>query len=257
MDDELALAQSVNRSLLPGDILRPDLEVVVRQIPCSFVGGDYLHAALPRPDLLYLCVGDVSGHGISAALVVSRIHGLMQTLILEQRPPEQVLEHLHRASVRILEHSPIFMTFAVFRADLAARRIDYVTAGHPGQLLFRVDGRVETLKTKNGLLGSSHAGILGPLVPDSVLYGPGDTLVLFTDGLFEVTARGGGEMLGETGLLSSLGRVAESTPGDVASEILRRVADYGRVGPFEDDVSLMVARFGPPVVGQDAGGAVA
>ncbi len=246
MDADLELAERVNRSLLPKDIVRPGVEVVVRQVPCSFVGGDYLLAALPRPDLLYLCVGDVSGHGVSAALVVSRIHGLVQGLVLEQRAPEQILEEIGRATTLILEGTPLFLTFAVFRADLAARRIDYATAGHPAQFLLRSDGSVESLVTENGILGSSVAPATGRMRSGSAPYGSGDTLVLFTDGLFEVLARAGDVMWGEAGLLSNLGRLAKSPPTAVAAEILRTVIEYGRVGPFKDDVSLMVARFGPP-----------
>ena len=68
---ELVLGQTIQKSLVPADIDREGLAVALRHIPCSHVGGDYLQASLPRPDLLYLCVGDVSGHGVAAALVVS------------------------------------------------------------------------------------------------------------------------------------------------------------------------------------------
>jgi serine phosphatase RsbU (regulator of sigma subunit) len=132
------------------------------------------------------------------------------------------------------------------RWGLAAGRIDYATAGHPPQLLFRRDGGVESLTTGDGLLGSRHPDVLGTLLGQSVAFGAGDTLFLFTDGLFEVAARAGGEMLGESGLLSSLGDVAATPAAAVASDILRRVADFGRLGPFEDDVSLIVARLGAP-----------
>jgi sigma-B regulation protein RsbU (phosphoserine phosphatase) len=244
---ELALAQRVNRSLLPEDIVRADLEVVVRQIPCSYVGGDYLHAALPRPDLLYLCVADVSGHGVSAALVVSRIHGFVQRWVTEEQPPEEILEKLNKAAIQILEHTPFFLTFAVFRVDLTAMRIDFATAGHPPQLLLRRDGMVQSLSTGNGLVGLAQAGVLGPLERGSASYVPGDTLILFTDGLFEVAARDDGAMLGESGLLAGLDALAKSPPAVVLSEILRRVTAFGRPGPFEDDVSLMVARLGAPM----------
>jgi serine phosphatase RsbU (regulator of sigma subunit) len=245
-DADLALAQRVNRSLLPEEILRPDLAVVVRQIPCSYVGGDYLHAALPRPDVLYLCVGDVSGHGVSAALVVSRIHGFVQRWVAEDLPPEAILAALDRAAVQILEHTPFFLTFAVFRVDLVARRIDFATAGHPAQLLLQPDGTLQSLSTGNGILGLAHRGVLGPPRRGSASYASGDTLILFTDGLYEIAPRGGGEMLGEPGLLADLPRLARSPPQVVASEILRRVTAFGRPGPFEDDVSLLIARFGSP-----------
>jgi serine phosphatase RsbU (regulator of sigma subunit) len=244
-DVEMALAQRVNHSLLPPDMSHPDLEVVVRQIPFAYVGGDYLHVARPRPDLLYLCVGDVAGHGVSAALVVSRIHGLMQRLVIELSTPEQILEHLNRATTAVLEHTPLFMTFAVLRVDLSARLIDYATAGHPAQLLLRRDGKLEQLSTANGFLGVANPEVLGPTHRASVPYGLGDTLILFTDGLFEVAARDGGAMLGESGLLSGLDQLSARPPDEIASEILRRVTEFGHLGPFADDVSLMVARLGP------------
>jgi serine phosphatase RsbU (regulator of sigma subunit) len=243
-DVEMALAQRVNQSLLPADISDPDLQVVVRQVPFAFVGGDYLHAARPRPGLLYLCIGDVAGHGVSAALVVSRIHGLVQGLVVELCSPQQILEHLNRATATILEHTALFMTFAVLRVDLTARRIDFATAGHPAPLVLRADGRLVPLSTPNGLLGLAGPDVFGAPQQSSVPYLPGDTLILFTDGLFEVAARDGGEMLGEVGLLSGLERLAGLPPDEIAAEILRRVTEFGHVGPFADDVSLLVARLG-------------
>jgi serine phosphatase RsbU (regulator of sigma subunit) len=245
-DAELVLAQSVHRSLLPEDVRRADVEIAVRQVPCALIGGDYLQAVFPRPDLLYLCVGDVSGHGIAAALVVSRIHALVLKLIFEQRPPDQFLEEINRASLRVFERmeSGLFLTFGVFRVDLSARRIDYATAGHPAQLLLRSDGACESLATENGLLGVSLE-LLGPVRPGSAPYRPGDSLVLFTDGLFEVPSRRGEGMLEEAGLRAMLCKVAAGPSGVVASEVLRAVADFARAGPFDDDVSLMVARFAP------------
>jgi sigma-B regulation protein RsbU (phosphoserine phosphatase) len=243
---ELHLAQRVNRSLLPEDIVREDVTVVVRQIPCAFVGGDYLHAAFPSPRLLYLCVGDVSGHGLSAALVVSRIHGLVQRMVLEETAPEEFIGRLGETTVGILRHTDMFMTFAVFRVDLAARRIEYATAGHPAQFLLRTDGRVESLQTRNPLLGMFARDPLDPVKAASVAYAAGDELILFTDGLFEVAAEVGGAMLGESGIRAGLPALADGMPAAVATEILRSATAFGKAGPFEDDVSLMVARFGPP-----------
>jgi serine phosphatase RsbU (regulator of sigma subunit) len=243
IETELKIAQGIQRTLIPPDIVRPDLQVVVRNIPCSYVGGDYLQAYLVRPDLLYLCVADVSGHGVAAALVVSRIHGHVRRLICEQRSPEQFLEELNRATLRIFEHTYFFMTFAVFRVDLAARRIDYATAGHPAQFLMRADGGVESLSTPNRLLGMD-ADIFDLERPsDSVAYGPGDALLLFTDGLFEIPGKAGGEMLGESGLNEVLKTLSGLPPSLVVGEILQDLKDFQGHSKFEDDVSLMVARF--------------
>jgi sigma-B regulation protein RsbU (phosphoserine phosphatase) len=245
MDAELRLAQGIHETLVPSDVVRPDLQVVVRHVPCSFVGGDYLQASLPRPDLLYLCVGDVSGHGVAAALVVSRIHGLVRRLIFEERTPEQFLEEMNRAALRIFRDSYFFLTFGVFRVDLAARRIDYATAGHPQQILLRADGTVERLSTRNRLLGID-ADIFDPERPsDSVAYEPGDTLVLFTDGLFEIPAKDGSGLLGEAGLHRIMDTLRGLPTALVAGEILQDIAAFQGDSRFDDDVSLIVTRFEP------------
>jgi sigma-B regulation protein RsbU (phosphoserine phosphatase) len=254
MDAELRLAQGIHDTLVPSDVVRPDLQVVVRHVPCSYVGGDYLQASLPKPNLLYLCVGDVSGHGVAAALVVSRIHGLVRRLIFEERTPEQFLEEMNRAALRIFRDSYFFMTFGVFRIDLAARRIDYATAGHPAQILVRAEGPVETLSTPNRLLGID-ADIFDPERPsDSVAYEPGDTLVLFTDGLFEIPAKDGSGLLGEAGLYKIMGTLRGLPTALVAGEILQDLAAFQGDSRFEDDVSLIVTRFEPsavPVAGRE------
>ena len=247
VDAELALAGLVNRSLLPEDVVLPNVSIAVRQLPCAIVGGDYLHVALPRSDLLYLCVGDVSGHGLAASLVVSRIHGFVQRWTFERRTAVEILEALDEAVLEILEHTNFFMTFAVFRVDLAASEIEFATAGHPPQWLLRADRKtVERLSTGNGLLGMRDARILGDVRSARVAIAPGDVLILFTDGLVEVLPKGSGEMLGAEGLLSSVSKVETRIPAALADEIIRMVTAFGRVGAFEDDVSLMVTRFGPP-----------
>jgi sigma-B regulation protein RsbU (phosphoserine phosphatase) len=245
LEDELTLAQAIQRTLVPPDIVRSDLQVIVRNIPSSFVGGDYIQAYLVRPDLLYLVVGDVSGHGIAAALVVNRIHGHVRRLILEQKSPDQFLEELNRSALKIFEHTYFFLTLGVFRVDLARRRIDYATAGHPAQFLLRADGRVEALSTPNRLLGMD-ADVFDPERPvDTVTYGPGDSLVLFTDGLFEILGKDSGEVLGEGALQRTLSNLGGLPPSLVVGEVLHDLADFQGTSKFEDDVSLMVARFDP------------
>ena len=242
---ELKLAREIQRTLIPADIMRPDVQVVVRNIPCSYVGGDYLQAYMPKPDILYLCIGDVSGHGVAAALVVNRIHGHVRRLILEQRPPDQFLEELNRAALKILQHTYFFMTFGVFRIDLARRHIEYATAGHPAQFLLRHGGEVELLSTPNRLLGMD-SDIFDPERPMSTTtFGPGDALVLFTDGLFEIPGKDDGEILGEDGLKDVLANLGGLPPTLIAGDILQDLADFQGHSRFEDDVSLMVARFDP------------
>jgi serine phosphatase RsbU (regulator of sigma subunit) len=244
---ELALGQTIQESLVPADIEREGLAVALRHIPCAHVGGDYLQASLPRPDLLYLCVGDVAGHGVAAALVVSRLHALVQGMILEETRPGPFLEALNHATLRLFELTSFFMTFAVLRIDLSARRIEYATAGHPAQYLLRCSGRdVEELSTPSIALGLQSIVRNPERSVGSTSYAPGDSLLLFTDGIVETRAPGGPETWGEENLRSGFVRHGRHAPGDVVAAILGEAADFRGVRDFEDDVSLLVARLGVP-----------
>jgi serine phosphatase RsbU (regulator of sigma subunit) len=257
-DADLALARTIHATLVPAPIRREDLVVAVRHIPCEFIGGDYLHASTPRRGLLYLCVGDVSGHGVAAALVVSRIHSLVQRLVFEEAGVEAFLDALHSETARLVEQSGHFMTFAVFRVDLSTRTMQFGTAGHPDQLLLRVGGGVERLATPSGALGWAHLGTRA-VRSQELPYIPGDLLVLFTDGLYEVRSGGEGDLLGEEGLVSLVGSAVSGhpeacDPEGLATEILRGVAAYRGDGAFQDDVCLLVARLGAPSAQAHASG---
>ena len=177
-DAELALAQTIHESLVPMSTTQEDVVVAIRHIPCTCVGGDYIQVSFLRSDVLYLCAGDVAGHGVAAALVVSRIHGLVERLILQDVGPGPFLQALDRAMVGLLENTALSMTFAVLRIDLSARRIRYATAGHPPQYLLRAGGAVEELMTGNPPLGlDAPEARPEPSVGDTT-YESGDTLLL-------------------------------------------------------------------------------
>jgi serine phosphatase RsbU (regulator of sigma subunit) len=241
--DELKLAQAVQRTLLPPNLIRPDLEVAVRNIPCAYVGGDYLHASVVGERWLYLCVADVSGHGVSAALVVARLHGLVRRITLEAQTPFSMLDEIHRAALRILQHTYFFVTIGVFRLELATGRLEYATAGHPGQVLQRTDGTQEILRTPNRLLGMDGDVFDSERPTGETTLKPGDTLVLFTDGLFEILSGGDGTLLGESGLRKRIAGLSGLSPTLMAGEVLQELADFQGRSTFEDDVTLMVARY--------------
>ena len=242
--NELQLAADVHRTLLPPNIQRPDVEVAIRQIPTQFVGGDYLHASVIQDRYLYLIVGDVSGHGVAAALVVARVHGLIRRLTFARRSrPATVLDRVNRAAIQLFKHTYFFMTMGVFRLDLQTGKLRYATAGHPAQALLRKDGTVERLRTRNRLLGID-ADIFDSETPSAVVHmEPGDSLVLFTDGLFEILSRTDREVLDEDEFYQRIATMKGLTPALMAGEILQELADFQGSSAFADDVSLLVATY--------------
>lgn len=244
---ELKLAQAVQATLLPAPIQRDDVEVIVRNIPTRYIGGDYAHATLVENRWLYLAIFDVSGHGISAALVVARLHGLVRRLTLTKKSPEGIVERLNQAAQDLLAHTYFFMTAVVMRLDVTTGVLEYCTAGHPSQILVRADGGIEVLRTPNRLMGMD-ADIFDAARPvDRVQLRPGDMIVLFSDGLFEVLKGGAGDVLGEQGLHERIRSAGALAPSLFVGEVLQELAEFQGSSEFEDDVTLLAARWnGPP-----------
>jgi sigma-B regulation protein RsbU (phosphoserine phosphatase) len=244
---ELRLAQSVQETIESKNIHREDCEVVIHSLPSKFVGGDYVHANVVEGRWLYLCIADVSGHGIAAALVVARIHGLVRRLTLTRKRPEPFLERINRATLQIFKDTYFFMTMGIFRVDLRTGELEYATAGHPTQVLLHEDGTHEDLRTNNRLLGMD-ADIFDKEQPTKRLQlRPGDTIVLFTDGLFEILEDGKGEVLEESGLHRRIESVGTVAPGLLIGEVLQGIAEFQGHSQFEDDVTMVAARWNGPV----------
>ena len=249
---ELKLAQAIQATLLPPPIRRADVEVVARSIPTRYIGGDYVHAGVVQDRWLYLILLDVSGHGISAAMVVARLHGMVRRLTLTGQRPVQMLQRMNVAAQELLKHTYFFLTAVAMRLDLHSGELDYATAGHPAQILLRRDGSTELLRTRNRLLGMDD-DIISPTHPSRrVMLQPGDSVVLFTDGLFEVLRGGDGDVLGEEGLRERMQGLGTMTPQFLIGEVLQDLADYQGSSEFEDDVSILVARWlGPAQPDED------
>lgn len=240
---ELKLAQAIQATLLPPPIQRPNVECVARVIPTRYIGGDYVHTSVIGDRWLYMVLLDVSGHGISAAMVVSRLHGMVRRLTLTKQRPVQMLQRLNQAAQRLLQHTYFFLTAVVARIDLANGELDYATAGHPAQILLRRGGDVELLRTRNRLLGMDD-DIISPVQPSKrAMLQPGDSVVFFTDGLFEVLQDGKGDVLGEDGLRERIEGLGEIGPSMLIGEVLQELAEYQGSSEFDDDVTMLVARY--------------
>ena len=240
---ELKLAQAIQATLLPPTIHRPDCEVVSHCIPTRYIGGDYIHSNVVKDRWLYLVLLDVSGHGISAAMVVARLHGMVRRLTLLAYTPVDMLQRLNTAALGLLRHTYFFLTAVVARIDLQNGELDYATAGHPAQLLLRESGSVELLRTRNRLLGMDDDVIARDQPSKRVMLEPGDSVVLFTDGLFELLKDGSGAMLGEEGLHHRIAGHGTLNPQLLIGEVLQDLSEYQGSSEFEDDLSIMVARY--------------
>ncbi|MCI0341720.1 MAG: SpoIIE family protein phosphatase [Planctomycetales bacterium] len=238
--EDLELARRVHRSLLPPDLRRGGVSVAVRMRPRIGVGGDYASAVPTAAGRIYLAVSDVTGHGVSAALLVTRVNSLVLGMLAAEPEPCAVIEELNRFLCDHFEGLGMFLTFFLVRLDPDAGRIEYLGAGHPPALLLRADGTVERARSDLPPLGISPETVRSCRTCSTPLR-PGDTVVLYSDGMSEARAPSG-EPFGEERLAAA---IREALPGGAgaAAEAALAAVERHAPGPVADDRIVLAARF--------------
>lgn len=222
--------------------------------PCGHVGGDLVGMFSPGPERLGFYSIDVSGHGITSALMTARVSGYLssdfpnQNVAMEKRfdkyfamiPPEKVALHLNdrlAGDVGVVE----YFTMAYASVDLRTGRVRMVQAGHPHPLLIRADGATEFL---------GQGGVPIGLVADVEYFGfeitlsKGDRLLLYSDGITEAVLKDG-TMLEPEGLEDLVKTLQPSTEGsefldDLYWQLSSMMADPEK---FDDDVSAALLEY--------------
>ncbi|MFF8905339.1 PP2C family protein-serine/threonine phosphatase [Streptomyces olivaceoviridis] len=230
----LALQEAV---LHAPDLAQHPRDVTVRYLPATGslnVCGDWYDVVDIPPDRLALAVGDVIGHGLQAAAVMGMLRSALSAATRALERPAQALEVLGLYA-RSIEDA-LGTTAVQVLADTRSRLITYSNAGHPPPILLHPDGDRELLdQATDPPLGARPQHVPRPQA--SLPYRPGDTLVLYTDGLIERRGEDIDAGLGRlTDALSECGRLGT---GQLADTVLARlgVSSGGR-----DDIALVVAR---------------
>ncbi|MGI8959034.1 MAG: SpoIIE family protein phosphatase [Bryobacteraceae bacterium] len=181
-DAELTIARNVQRRLLPQPHLSAcGLECECVSLPAGDIGGDlYDFFEVDSCGVAFL-LGDVSGKGIGAALLVANLQASIRSQQELARSPVKLLERVNRLffqSTRPEHYATLF--FGVYEADI--RTIRYVNCGHPSPVLLRADGEFELLDATATVLGAFNGSVFAER---AVSLKQGDRLVLFSDGLTE------------------------------------------------------------------------
>ncbi|MBL0926259.1 MAG: serine/threonine-protein phosphatase [Phycisphaerales bacterium] len=257
LKQELASARQIHEAMFPAPVAEGPVRFSYRYEPMRQIGGDYLYARVadtsgPAGPILNLVILDVTGHGISAALTVNRLHGEIDRLFGEDPStgPGRLLVGLNAYLHHTLARHSMYATALCMRFDPADGTVRWASAGHPPAFLRSVGGTVHPIDSTTLVLGAC----LGEdFVPNEqcTRFGPGDTLIAYTDGVIE-TRNAHGRMLRVDGLLRLIAG-GHPDPEGWAPAILREV-DRFRFGPIQDD-TLVVEIYRPldGVLGASAG----
>ena len=271
LERELATARTIQERLLPHDAPElPGFEITGVSVPSLQVGGDYFDFLDLGDDRLGVAVGDVSGKGIPAALLMSNLQASLHGQVIH---PSSVAEVVTRVNDLLVQSTDTHM-FATFYYGVLDRRdgtFTGVNAGHNPPLLCRADGTVEELGAGGLILGMLPEQ---SYIQQTLTLDPGDMLVLYTDGITEamgprpespddesVPEEGPDlfpsleddvddvSMFGDERLLSVLRAPRGGSAMEVREALLRAVSDFTAGEPQSDDITLVVIRRRP---GDDA-----
>jgi len=182
LEKEMRLAREIQEGLLPRTIPTvPGVEVAALALPSREVGGDYFDVVTLSDNRLLLAIADVTGKGVPAALLMSNIQACMHVMIPMALSLEEVTAHMNRVICQNTSYDKFITAFTgIYHAGTG--QFEYVNAGHEPPLLVRKNGDIESLE-KGGLLLGVMKNM--PYERGSVTLGPGDVVVMFTDGVTE------------------------------------------------------------------------
>jgi serine phosphatase RsbU (regulator of sigma subunit) len=246
MEQEINIARDIQQNLLPRNFgAYPHLSVAGCNFPCFSVGGDYFDVFPLGEHRTAFLIADVSGKGLGAALLTSMLQGAISGMTLGT-DPALLLNHLNRF---LCNHAEVGRYATMFFGILGEQGdLDYINAGHPSPILIRRNGSAEEAFTE----GSFPVG----LVPEAeyctarVKLEPGDTLVLFSDGVTEAMDPQE-ELFGMPRLVKLLTGHNETPLDDLQKVVLEAVENFAHGTSQADDLTLLLVRYRAAAIGAE------
>jgi PAS domain S-box-containing protein len=235
IEQDLTLAARVQQSLAPKPLLWGRLRVDTFYNPSHAIGGDFGVVRPMNEEYLDLLIGDVSGRGISSALIANRIYAETITQLSHRAALVDVLGCLNDLVIENIGPLGFFVTLAAARIDGSGRAMEFAGAGHPPAMIVQPGAEPRLLPSRSTILGALPDAVDA----DATLYAglePGDRIVLYTDGITDVFDSHG-EMLKVDGVQSFVRETASLPFSEMKQGILDRVSAWSN-GPPVDDVSL-------------------
>jgi sigma-B regulation protein RsbU (phosphoserine phosphatase) len=237
IEEELGVARRIQQSLLPRQLPEQGWFVVRGSSEASHqVGGDYYDVVAIGPDTWSIVVADVSGKGVSSALLASFLQGAF----LSASCATDIPEVLSRINVFLSDRAENGKYATIFYSKLnAAGCLTWVNAGHCAPLLVRAAGQIERLEPTSMPVG------LVPQTQFSLEYRnltPGDRIVLYTDGVTEAQ-NGAGEFFGRKRLRETVQSAGDAESGVLHDRIRNAILDFTAGAPQSDDMTLLVVEY--------------
>lgn len=247
MDLELETAGNTQKAFLPKQIPDiPNLDLGHYYQPAHGAGGDWFGYMTEIGGFLYICIGDVTGHGISSALVGASVGTsvkIIEDFYSEKQlffSPAHLLTSLNKRVLQAGE-GKYLMTFFTLAIDLKNGMCHFANAGHNHPLLFR-EGKNKNLLSTGSPLGATKQW---HYQEGKIQLETGDFLFLYTDGVVECVNHDG-QMWGNKNLLKAIKSIPSDSASGIAEGVVQKMNEFCEGHPFTDDTTIVVCRVVEP-----------
>ena len=241
IEHELKIAAEIQKALLPeGSHSGPFFQSAGTSVQARAIGGDFFDMQDMTDGQFGFLVGDVAGKGPAAALLTAKILGIFSAFVSIGDSPEQTVDHINKVLTRRqIDARYATLLYGQLSSD---GKLMFCNAGHNPPLIYGVDGlrRIETGGMPVGLFP------LAPYTCDTLTMKPGDTIVLYSDGVTEAQ-NVAGEEFGEARLVALMERYCRGSADIVLDLIIKDVKEFAEGAEQYDDVTALVVKYtGPP-----------
>lgn len=238
MQEEMKIAYNIQMGLLPkGAPMIEGYDVAGKSMPAKSVGGDYFDLIRLGDGRLFFCLGDISGKGMPAALLMSNMLATLRGQNLDLTTPGSIMNHSNEHMFRNTDPER-FSTLFLGVLDPGSSELIYSNAGHNLPFIVRSSGEVERLETGNLVLGAIEEVTY---TEDSVRLDSGDTLLVFSDGISEAI-NPEEEEFGEDPLPGIVMANNDASAMSLIDTVIAEVVSHAGRAPQRDDMTMVVIR---------------
>ena len=248
LEHEMNIARDIQMELLPKTFPNlPGLDMFAFTVPARHVGGDCYDVIDVGEGKLAITIGDVSGKGTPAAILMANVQAAVRALSESEVPPAELIERVNRLVHGYTEDS-VFITFFYSVLDTRTGELIYVNAGHNPPCILRADGGREYL---------DRGGLVVGIMPGSeyemgrAVLNAGDDLVLYTDGITEAANRDD-EMYGEERLEKLLVQHRHATAREIEERVYTSIKDFADGAAQTDDLTMVIVKMTTDAADEDS-----
>lgn len=236
---ELELAKSMQKLLFPTHLPNiEELEMDALYLPHQQVGGDYYDVIWINEVEVVFCLADVSGKGVSAALLMSNLQAALRVLLKYTQNLTEIVIDLNQLICDNAKHEK-FISLFIAKYNIGTRKLTYINAGHNAPILLNNNEAITLDK------GCTLLGIMNPLQAlhkESILIEPHSILFAYTDGLTEAV-NNLDETISINDLISILSNNKQSNCSFINKAILYYLEEFKGEMPFTDDIAMLTCKF--------------